>query len=235
MKPSSSMTVLIIRKIDGSISQLNNAILLVLVDRALGVVSPHGNWVRGLKMLLLHFIVLQFQISLSSGYGIVLFKARLRWRAVIVRVYRCMAVLVSLMRSSRFSSWCQTEHIGALFQFLWLYRLRGSVVRGFPLLEETCFQLARLTDRNQVVLGLVSLEGPRVSTQVMQVSLVVRVVRRWLAVKMLVLLTVEGWVLRVTIMEVSEIVVVNWTLSWINIKTIACVIIIAWILSFLNS
>jgi hypothetical protein len=186
-------------------------------------------------MLLLHFIVLQFQISLSSGYGIVLFKARLRWRAVIVRVYRCMAVLVNLMRSSRFSSWCQTEYIGALFQFLWLYRLRRSVVRGFPLLEETCFQLARLTDRNQVVLGLVSLEGPRVSTQVMQVSLVVHVVRRWLAVKMLVLLTVEGWVLRVTIMEVSEIVVVNWTLSWINIKTIACVIIIAWILSFLNS
>jgi len=229
------MTVLIIRKIDGSISQLNNAILLVLVDRALRVVSPHGNWIRGLKMLLLHFIVLQFQISLSSGYGIVLFKARVRWRAVIVRVYRCMAVLVSLMRSSRFSSWCQTEHIGALFQFLWLYRLRGSVVRGFPLLEETCFQLARLTDRNQVVLGLVSLEGPRVSTQVMQVPLVVRVVRRWLAVKMLVLLTVEGWVLRVTIMEVSEIVVVNWTLSWINIESIACVIIIAWNLPFLNS
>ena len=51
-------------------------------------------------------------------------------------------------------------------------------MRGFPLLEETCFQLARLTDRNQVVLGLVSLEGPRVSTQVMQVPLVVRVVRR---------------------------------------------------------
>ena len=189
-------------------------------------------------MLLLHFIVLQFQISLSSGYGIVmlvLFKARLRWRAVIVRVYRCMAVLVDLMRSGRFSSWCQTEYIGALFQFLWLYRLRGSVVRGFPLLEETCFQLARLTDRNQVVLGLVSLEGPRVSTQVMQVPLVVRVVRRWLAVKMLVLLTVEGWVLRVTIMEVSEIVVVNWTLSWINIESIACVIIIAWNLPFLNS
>jgi len=235
MKPSSSMTVLIIRKINGSISQLNNAILLVLVNRALRVVSPHGNWIRGLKMLLLHFIVLQFQISLSSGYGIVLFKARLRWRAVIVRVYCCMAVLVNLMGSSRFCSWCQTEHIGALFQFLWLYRLRGSVVRGFPLLEETCFQLARLTDRNQVVLGLVSLEGPRVSTQVMQVSLVVRVVRRWLAVKMLVLLAVEGWVLRVTIMEVSEIVVVNWTLSWINIKTIACVIIIAWNLPFLNS